>query len=157
MEFKLDNEAKKALLGLAPFSLTSTIGFVPNSYQIKKKEKDEDEGEYIIPEKYWPTIHIRPFTKLEGEQVKKALVQVAKDGNPKSLQESKELVRKIIKGFDNLIDVGAEEILEFEIDETGFLKKDIYDRFSDTLISDILKKCTNISGITDIERQGLKS
>lgn len=151
----LDEATRQALLGLSPFSLNSTIDFVPASYKIKNKE-----GQYVIPEDLWPTFTIRPWTKVENEAVKKSLSKASTltgDQANKAEAESKESVRKAIKGWSNLIDAGTCEEIEFESDAEGGASKVAFEQFPAALISDLLNKCCSVSGLLDMERLGLRS
>lgn len=152
MEKKVFDEAtRQALLGLAPFSLNSTIDFTPASYQLKRNEQ------LIVPEDLWPVFTIRPWTKLESDLVKRALSQVSNNVGTKAENEAKEAVRKVIKSWSNLIDAGSMEEIEYVEETDGGASKDIFNNFPASLVSDLLNKCCSISGILDMERSGLKS
>lgn len=152
---EISAETKKALQGLAPFSTTSTIEFTPKGYEIKVKDSEgKDTEEYMIPEEVWPLFKMRPWTKLEASRIRKSMPKYA---NSKDDTEIREYVRKVIVGWDNLVDAGTGDVMDYEEEETGGASKEIFDCFPSSLITDLLNKALTISGIVDMERVGLRS
>lgn len=152
METHLFDETRQALLGLAPFSLNSTYDFVPEIYKQCK-----------VPEDQWPTFSIRPWTKVESEGAKKAILACAKAYSSEKQEEyvrlektMLEFVRKAVVGWSNFIDSGSGEQIQYIADTAGGVDKTLWDRFPDALLIDISNKCNLISGTGPAEKLGLK-
>lgn len=147
---EMTDEVRKAMMGLNPVSLQSTVEFTPNSYHIKKKDSEE----YLVPEEYWPVFKIRPWTKLEANNIKK---NISKFIDSKDDSDMREYVRKTVVGWDNLIEAVSGEPIEYASDVNGGASKELFEVFPTALITDILNKCMTISGIADMERSALRS
>lgn len=147
---EISEETKRALTGLAPISLKSTISFTPDSYKIKKKDSED----YLVEEEAWPTFKMRPWTKLEAMTVKK---NIKKFSDSKDDSEMRELIRKTIIGWDNLIEAETGEDIPFENEESEKgVNKELFEIFPTALVTDLLNKALSISGIADLERIGLR-
>lgn len=159
MEEKMDriemNEETKALLtGLAPFSIKSTIDFTPATYMTKAKDADgNDTDEYLIPKELWPVITVRPWSRKESTESVKALLKFQNDTDDAQIRE---LVRKAVMGWDNLIDISSQELIPYEADADKGAKKELFESFPLTLVLDISHKIGNISGLNKSEKLGLK-
>lgn len=151
---EMDEETRKLLTGLAPFSINSKIDFTPESYKTKKRDAEGKVlEEYLIDESFWPTITIRPWSRKETLESVKALTKFQNDMDDTGIRE---LVRKATVGWNNLIDVSKNEEITFEAEADGGAKKSVFESFPLTLILDISHKIGNISGLNKDERLGLK-
>ena len=129
----MDEETKKILTGLAPFSIKSTIDFVPEAYMTK----DSETGDYLIAKDLWPTFTVRPWNRKESTESVKALMKFQEDTDDAKIRE---LTRKAVVGWENLIDVSTMEEVEFMAETDGGALKSIFDSFPLTLILDISHK-----------------
>jgi len=152
----MDEETRKILTGLAPFSINSKFDFVPASYLTKKRDAEGKElNEYLIPECFHPTITIRPWSRKETIESVKALTKFQTDMDDTLIRD---LVRKSVQGWVNLLDASTAEEVAFEPEsatDTG-AKKSLFESFPLTLILDISHKIGNISGLNKHEKLGLK-
>lgn len=144
----ISEETRQALQGLAPFSTRSTIDFTPESYRIKR------DGVYIVEESAWPVFKIRPWTKGEAGHIRKSMPKYA---DSRDDSEIREYVRRAVVGWENLIDAGTGELIEYVEEQNGGASKELFDIFPSALVTDILNKSLAISGIVDMERAALKS
>jgi len=147
---EMTDDVRKVMLGLNPVAQHSTVEFTPGSYYIKKKDSEE----YLIPEEFWPTFKIRPWTKMEALQIKK---NIQKFVDNKDDSEMREYIRKTVMGWDNLIEASSGSNIEYEQETSGGASKEIFEVFPTALITDLLNKCMTISGIADMERSALRS
>lgn len=145
---EITEDTKKLLQGLAPFSLKSTVKFTPEGYKIKK------DDQYLVPEELWPVFELRPWNKLEATHIKRNMPKYA---DSKDDTEIREYVRRIVVGWENLIDAGNGDEITYQSDPNGGVLKDIWDCFPSALVTDILNKALTISGIVDMERAALRS
>lgn len=145
-KYVLDEETKKSLLGLSPFSIDETVEFTPEFYKIPK---------LAIPEKMWPTFKIRPFARPEREAVRRIIVDLTTD--PKSAAHVKviEWARKITIGWENLIDIATGEEISYKADKDGGADKELFETLTESLISALLYKSIQMSGLVNVERAGL--
>jgi hypothetical protein len=146
---EMTDEVRKAMLGLNPVSLQSTVEFIPESYLIKKK----DSNEYLVPEDFWPKFKIRPWTKLEANHIKK---NISRFIDSKDDSEMREHIRKTVMGWENLIEAARGDPIEYIQEPTGGASKELFEVFPTALITDLLNKCMTISGIADMERSALR-
>lgn len=150
----MDEETRKILTGLAPFSIKSTIDFVPESYQVKVKDADgKDTDQCLISQDFWPTFTVRPWSRKESNDSVKALMKFQTDTDDTAIRE---LCRKATVGWENLIDVGTMSNIPYESDSDKGAKKDIFESFTLSLILDISHKIGNISGLNKHEKLALK-
>lgn len=150
----MDEETRAILTGLAPFSIKSTIEFTPDSYKTKKRDADgKDTEEYLIPESLWPILTIRPWTRKESNESVKCLMKFQTDTDDSGIRE---LCRKSVVGWENLIDISTQEDIPYDSETDKGAKKEYFDSFPLTLILDISHKIGNISGLNKHEKLGLK-
>ena len=158
----MDEKVRARLQGLAPFSIDSSLEFVPASYTYKEVDEEGNETEeYMIPEEYHPKFKVRPWNRKESNEAVKALMDFGKTTDDTKVRE---LTRKAILGWENLIDIATETEIVYEADPGGGAKKDLIESFTITLILDISNKISNISGLNKHgdfvnrdEKLGLKS
>jgi len=151
---EMNDETKALLTGLAPFSIKSTIDFTPASYMTKVRDAEGKETEdYLIPKELWPIVTIRPWSRKESVESVKALMKFQTDTDDTQIRE---LVRKAVQGWDNLIDVATQECIAYEADTDKGAKKDLFESFPLTLVLDISHKIGNISGLNKSEKLSLK-
>lgn len=151
---EISESTKKALTGLAPISLKSTVSFTPDSYKIRKKDAEGKlTEEYLVEEAAWPIFKMRPWTKLEGAHIKKNLSKMAES---KDDSEMREYIRRTITGWENLIEAESGDDIPFESEPEGGVSKELFGIFPTALITDLLNKALSISGIADFERMGLR-
>lgn len=153
METHLFDETRQALLGLAPFALNSTFEFIPELYK-----------ECKVPEELCPVFSIRPWNKVETEGAKKAILACANAFNNGKQEEYAvlenkmlEFVRKALVNWSNFVDAGNGKLIEYVADANGGVDKGLWERFPEALLVDISNKCSLISGISHVEKLGLKS
>lgn len=150
----MDEETRKILTGLAPFSINSKFDFTPESYKTKKRDAEGKVlDEYLIDECFWPVFTIRPWSRKETLESVKALTKFQNDMDDTAIRE---LVRKAVVGWDNLIDVSKSEEITYEAESDNGAKKSVFESFPLTLVLDISHKIGNISGLNKDERLGLK-
>lgn len=145
---EMNEETKALLTGLAPFSIKSTIDFTPATYMTK-----DDTGDYLIPKELWPVITVRPWSRKESTESVKALLKFQNDTDDAQIRE---LVRKAVMGWDNLIDISSQELIPYEADADKGAKKELFESFPLTLVLDISHKIGNISGLNKSEKLGLR-
>ena len=135
-----DKETREKLDGLLPFSQDAIDKYTPALF--------ED-----VDEKFRPVFHVRTFNRSEAEKVKRAFKNI------KATREEEliEFARRVTVNWENLIDMGTEEEIEYLASEDGTgADKDTFKRLPTTTITQILKHASIISGLLDVEKLGLK-
>lgn len=146
---RLTEEIRKKLIGLNPFNQKSTIDFTPTFY----KKKNED-GDYNIPQEYWPVFSVRPYTQGELLDIRK--VYANKNTENIKLDSIRNFARVVTMGWSSLFDSGTMEEIDYTKDQDGFASKEIFESFSFNLINSIIAKATQISGLSSEEAEGLE-
>jgi len=133
----LTPEVKAALMSKVPFHKDARVEYTPKAYIT-------DE----IPVEFRPVFTLRPFTKVEAVEVKKACIKA-----------DDVVVRKwsqlICLGWVNMIDSGTGENVEYVADPTGGVDKDLWATMPDHIVADILMYASCISGLLDKDKLGL--
>lgn len=143
-ERRIDEDVKKQLIGMLPFSSSRQVDFTPEKYD-------------CIPEEYRPVFKMRPLTTAEAENVKETLIKM-KDLKTIDLERrTKEAVRKCLVGWDNFIDIGKEEYIEYKEDAICGCDKELFSAIPTSIIGDMFFYLTKLSGLLDIEKLSLKS
>jgi len=140
----MDEETKKKMHGLLPFSTKSTIKYTPEVY-------GDD-----VPEDFKPVFTIRPYSREEVKGARKILGSIT-DNNVEKEDELNEWSRKVVVGWENLYDAGSGEEIEYVQDSTGGADKELYDVLPVTVKALILVQAVKISGLLDLSKLGLKS
>jgi len=133
----LTPEVKAALMSKVPFHKDAKIEYTPKAF-----ETDD------IPVEYRPVFTLRPFTKPEAGEVKKACTK-ADDAI------IREWSRKVCTGCVNLFDAGTGEELEYKADPAGGADKEFWAVLPDHIVGDILMYTSCVSGILDKDKVGL--
>ena len=128
-------------MGLLPLSNESEISYTPEAY------KD-------VPEEYRPIFKVRPFTKAEETIVKR---HISSDDKISGEEKTYESVRKCLIGWENLIDLGSNSIIEYKAHEKGGCEKELFHRLPSLIIADLFLYIGKISGLLDLEKRGLQS
>jgi hypothetical protein len=160
-------EMRKELAGYLPFSQNATIDIIPEIYLKKRaiwnKEKGEfvDTDEDVVPAEFRPTFTVRCFNRAEHDKAKKLLLEYRNEKTTDERKsqiedESRGLVRMVVKGLTNLIDIGSGETIEYKADPDGGCDKGIFERLFDGTISNLLEFVNRISGLLPGERLSLK-
>jgi hypothetical protein len=165
-EIKMTDEIRKRLAGYLPFSPSATIDFVPEMYLGKtrkwnyKTETFEDTETDCVPEEFRPTFTVRCFNKGEYDKSKKILVDYKneKDDSKKIdlERQMKELLRPVVMGWKNLIDLGTMQLIEYKGDPSGGCDKSVFESLIEDILKDINLYVNRLSGITPGERLSLK-
>ena len=134
----LNDEEKRLLEGLAPFSVESTTEYIPACY-------------LNLPEELKVVFTVRPFKKHEAESVGRT-IKAVKDSDEAKLRD---FARQVIVGLENLHDAATGEPIAFEEDPTGCITKQLFDRIPVTVVTDVLMYVCKISGLIAAEKQGL--
>lgn len=140
-----DEEVRKQLLGVLPFSVSATINYTPAQY---------DE----IPEEFRPNFLLRAFNKAESEKVRATLLRASTMKTLDLEKATKEFVRQCVMGWDNLIDAGTMDPIDYKEEAgVGGCSKDLFDTLPVSVVGDIFKYIARISGLLNIEKLGLES
>jgi hypothetical protein len=105
---------------------------------------------------------VRPFTKSEYDEAGKLMHEEVLDKDNSKLldtmSKTKDLVRKVILGWRNFVDLGTLEEIEFKSDSTSGIDKSLWDssRMPDWVYSDLRAFVYRLSGVTAGERISLK-
>lgn len=150
----MDEDLRKKLHGLAPFSIKSTTKYTPPIY-------GED-----IPEEFRPIFYIRPYSRAEIKSAKKVLAEISKSEEKiasmtaeesEALEESiYELARKVVMNWDRFYDAGSGSMIPYESDINGGVDKELFYLIPSTIVGMILAEAVKISGMIDISKLGLK-
>jgi len=147
MEFKFTAATKAKLLGKFPFSVKSSIDFTPPMYD-------------DVPEELRPVYKLRSMNKGEADCVSRALGK--KTDNQDLADLMREAVRKCCIGWSNLIDLGAEELIEYHQDDKGGASKELFNSVPLVAITELFTHLTKMSGLasdpvtlTEEEKAGL--
>jgi len=139
-ERKLTDELREKMLGNLPFSVNATLWYTPSKF----KE---------IEEEFRPTFEIKAFNKTEATQAKKIFLDMK---NTKE-EAVTELIRKKVVNWKNVFDVGTGSEILFSADPVnGGCNKELFESLPASVTGDILFKLSQISGILDIDKLGLK-
>ena len=145
----LSDEMKKALTGLAPFSPDKTFDFTPEHYITVK------DGEKVIkrnlPKSVIPVYKIRVFTKNEQDEVLSEFAKDDKDGG-----RLYEITRKAVMGWENVIDIAAEEKIDFVAAEKG-ASDTVFSRITRNDRDAIFSRILAVTGLVRPERLGFGS
>jgi len=133
----LDEETKKALTGLAPFSAEVVFDFTPELY--------EKRG---IKEEFRPVYSLRVFTKAEQDSI---LTALESDDTGKKLFE---ITRKAVMGWSTVIDIGNSELIEYVGDKNG-CSAEVFGRITQVDRTAIFGKLSFVSGLRKTEQLGL--
>jgi hypothetical protein len=144
-DIKLDEETKKALLGVAPFSTASRNEFTPAIY-LRKNE----DGTDVIPEHARPVFILRPFAKVERD----VALRIAATVETVSIAEIDECTRKIVTGWRNLFDAGTGE--EIQYSGVDGCSASLWEDIPSMVRGAIFSRAILISGLLFGERLGLK-
>jgi hypothetical protein len=139
-EARMDEATREQLLGLLPFSVGSHHKFTP-------------ERLASLPEEYRPVFHIRRLTTLEKKNIKNLFKEKGTNAEDRTL----DIVRKVLVGWDNLIDAATNEPIDFLTGEGGVIDKDLWEGLPDLIKAAIVTETCMISGLIDPEKLGLKS
>lgn len=143
-DLKLDEDMRRELLGVLPFSSKAVIWHTPETYE-------------EIAEEYRPKFQLRCFSKKEAEDVRSFMLQLAKEKPEIVERKTREYVRKCIVGWENLIDLGLCEYIEYAQDETGGCDKDLFASIPVPVVGDIFHYLAKMSGLLQVEKRSLKS
>jgi len=136
----LDEETKKQLMGLAPFSAEVTFEFTPSTYEKRGVKSD-----------FRPVFSLRVFTKAEQDSVIAALNDDVNTG-----KKLFEITRKVVMGWRNVLDIGSLEMIEFKGDKSG-CDENLFGRISQVDRSEIFAHLSFVSGLRKVETLGLGS
>lgn len=144
----MDEETRKKLEGLLPFSVKSTTEFTPSSI-------GED-----IPEEYRPVFSIRPFNREEMRSATTIFKGLSNDSESGDLEKEDKLAecsRKVVMGWKNLFDVGTGEEIEYTQDVNGGADKEKFEMITPDMKASILVESVRISGLLNLSKVGLTS
>lgn len=146
MDKTLTPEIRERLLSKLPFTQSATVEYTPECFL--SKENDE----YLIPEDFRPVFTLRAFTRFEMDAVKKTCT-------PDKFDEMgvRNVVRKCVMGWKNLYDAATSKEIDYTADANGGASKDIFDIMPIIVVTQLLQYLSQISGIIDIDKTGLKS
>lgn len=143
----LNDDVRRELLGLVPFSVSSTDEFTPPMF-LKKNVS----GECLIPEEFRPVFKIRCFSVEEKRNVTKMLINI-KDIPEEQVRES---TRIVVVGWKNLFDAGSGEEIVFKAASDGGADPVQFSGIPASVAGSLLFHASKISGIIDAEKLGLR-
>ena len=134
----LDDEMKKALLGLAPYSPEVPFDFTPKHYQ--------DRG---LADELIPIYSLRTLTKGEQETIAAEFRRENSDGG-----KLYEITRKAVKGWKNVIDIGFMEAVPYKSAADGGADDSVFQRISKNDREAIFSHILAVSGLVRADRLG---
>ena len=144
-ERKLTDEVREQLLGVLPFSVSSTIEHTPKTY---------DE----IPEEYRPVFKLRPFNKVESDAVRALMLKISTMKPLEIEKKTREQVRACLMGWENMLDIGSMQMLDYkEQAGDGGCDRDLFDIVPVSVVGDMFYFLSRMSGLLNIEKLGLNS
>jgi hypothetical protein len=170
----LTDEMRKQLAGYLPFSPSASIEYIPSFFLRRNERWDAKEEKFVnkdekgalldflIPVSFQPVFTVRPFTKSEYDEAGKLMHEEVLDKDNSKLLDTmaktKELVRKVILGWKNFVDLGTLEEVDFKADSVSGVDKSLWDssRMPDWVYSDLRAFVYRLSGVTAGERISLK-
>lgn len=135
----MDKEIKKRLLGKMSYSSDVDITYVPEAF-------DDDD----IPEEYTLRFTLRSFTNAEKKRIKSL---ITKNDTDRFEKEYSAIIRAKIKNIENFWDLGKEEKVDYEADDKGLLKEEIYERIPESIISELSEYLLNVSGLSEAKKK----
>ena len=146
MEHVMDEGTRAKMRGLLPYSDKSVISIVPESY----KALDVDE-------KYKPVFCMRGLTRAEHMDLVQA-TQRATEGNTSEVTAIQlSVLRMIVIGWKNLFDGATGEEIKFSKDDDGGACASVFFALHYSVHIDLIGKMFEISGLSQLDKLGLKS
>jgi len=138
-ELKLDEETKKSLIGLMPFSQEATTEFTPEIF----KKLD-------IGEEFKPVFTQRSFTRKERNEMRAGAMTFRGSDVFKYARIS-------VVGWRNLYDLATGNEIEFSADKDKGASKELFGLISDEIAAELFNNASKISGLLSAEKMGLRS
>lgn len=137
---ELTPEIKEALINGMPFSEDSEYTFIPELYNSDK-----------IPIDFRPKVTIKPLPRKKKQRVEELSLDFKKN---KDLIYS--IYRECLVNIFPYFDLGTEELLPFKEDAHGHCDAEFYADLPMMLKIQISQKINDISGVSYVEKLGLK-
>ncbi|MBD3387590.1 MAG: hypothetical protein GF414_01490 [Candidatus Altiarchaeales archaeon] len=152
-EHRMDDATRARLMSLMPCASKGTYEWTPDSF----KDREEETDEYIIPKEQWPKFKLRALNNKEHSDLRKALLSQGsfKKEDSKALIQISEMmhesVRKIVVGWENVIDVLSGDEFEYEQDPSGGALKEKWDFMPDSVKSELFQHVCRVSGLIKVD------
>jgi hypothetical protein len=163
---EMTDELRKQLAGCLPFSNDATTMYTPEFFLQKKVDwKDSAkteivEGEYVIPDGYRPVFEVRCFKKDEYDNAHKIMQEERNDKEHlhtiERLPKIRESIRKVVKGWTDLWDIGKMEQIPFVADADGGADKLLFEKMPDPVLLALQDYVYKISGLKKADYLSLK-
>ena len=142
----LDEATRKALQGLTPFSVKSTIKYIPEAFE-----------KLDVPEDCKPVFTIRGLTVAEGKELDEMVARAADNSDMmKFNSDAFDLTRKCITGWVNLFDAGSGEEIEYKQDsQQAGADAETFDILPVTIKADLFRKVMSMHGLSGTDKASL--
>lgn len=140
---EMTHEIREKLLSRLPFSNSATIEYTPEMFE------DDDD----VPVEFKPVFTIRALTRKEQSDLIRVVSKMKADNYDDS--QLREIIRKTVKGWRNLWDLGSKTEILYEADADGAASKALWDQMPTVLINDLFAYVSKISGTRKAEEKGL--
>ena len=149
MERIMNEETKKKMRGLLPYSDKTIFSFTPSCYNV--------EG---VEDCYKPVFKMRGLTRSEHMELVRIsqVVMEAKDNGKDSgdiTTEQLAVVRSIIVSWENVYS-GDGELIPFSLDADGFCNASVFFSFHFSAHIELIIKMYEVSGLSSLDQLALK-
>jgi hypothetical protein len=144
MDHVMDEETKKKMRGLLPYSDKSVLAFTPETYQ-----------QLDVDDKYKPVFYMRGLTR--GEHI--LLLDLSRGNKEKDEISAKQLeaLRFVITGWKSLFDAASGTEVEFSKDPDGGVNSSVFYALHYSVQIELINQMYDMSGLTAVEKVSLKS
>jgi hypothetical protein len=140
-DYRLDEETRKSLLGLMPFTQNGTMNFIPKAF----------DG---LPDGVRAVFKQRAYTRQEFATVKNAYTDETIKDKQSALWS---VSRGTVLGWDKLFDLATGEPMEYKADADGGMDKDLWESLPPIIRWELTTNASVMSGLLERERVALKS
>lgn len=129
MKREMTEEVKRLMAGLLPCGNDWTIDYTPEAY------KD-------MPDEFKPVFTLKPYSSKELKDVIAKTQTLKGDALDKYAHN---VVKEHIKSWSNFIDISTQEDIEFDVDDKGILKQELYEVIPVIIQTQLMSRLTEIS------------
>lgn len=144
MEHVMDEETKKKMRGLLPYSDKSICAFTPEAYSALD-----------VDDKYKPIFYMRGLTREEHMQLME-LTQSGKSQNETTLMQLA-VLRGVVTGWKNLFDAATGTEIAFSTDSDNSANSSVLFALHYTVQINLIGQMYDMSGLIELDKLSLKS